>query len=149
MTASKVGNLESVRVLLDRGAKVDAADPAYHQTSLMIAVRENHPAVVHLLVQRGANVNAQTRTGETRLDLPIVPGFGHGIGIVRGGLPDRGSRYFIPGGLSPLLYAARDGRLMRRRLWSMPVPSWKWSIPTELRRCSWRSVTVRWPRPAS
>ena len=24
---------------------------------------------------------------------------------------DRGSRYFIPGGLTPLLYAARDGRL--------------------------------------
>ena len=40
-----------------------------------------------------------------------VPGFGHGIGIVRGGLPDRGSRYLIPGALTPLLYAARDGRL--------------------------------------
>jgi ankyrin repeat protein len=40
-----------------------------------------------------------------------VPGFGHGIGIIRGGLPDRGSRYLIPGGMTPLLYAARDGRL--------------------------------------
>ena len=38
-----------------------------------------------------------------------VPGFGHGIGIIRGGLPDRGFRYLIPGSLTPLLYAARDG----------------------------------------
>jgi len=113
MTAARVGDLESVRVLLDRGAKVDTTDPAFHQTALMIAVRGNHPDVVRLLVQRGANVNAQTRTGETPgWVLPnSVPGFGHGIGIVRGGLPDRGSRYLIPGGLTPLLYAARDGRL--------------------------------------
>jgi ankyrin repeat protein len=113
MTAAKVGNLESVRTLLDGGAKVDTTDPTFKQTALMIAVREDHPDVVALLVKRGANVNAQTRTGETPgWILPnSVPGFGHGIGIVRGGLPERGSRYFIPGGLTPLLYAARDGRL--------------------------------------
>jgi uncharacterized protein len=118
MTAAKVGDLESARVLLDGGAKVDIADPTFHQTALMIAVRDNHPEVVRLLVQRGANVNAQTRTGETPgWILPnSVPGFGHGIGIVRGGLPDRGSRYFIPGGLTPLLYAARDGRLEAARI---------------------------------
>jgi uncharacterized protein len=112
MTAVKVGDLESVRVLADHGAKIDAADPLYHQTALMIAVRENHPDVVKLLVERKANVNALTRTGETPgWVLPnSVPGFGHGIGIIRGGLPERGSRYFIPGGLTPLLYAARDGR---------------------------------------
>jgi ankyrin repeat protein len=45
-----------------------------------------------------------------------VPGFGHGIGIVRGGLPDRGSRPPIPGGMSPLQYAARDGRVDTVRL---------------------------------
>src|SRR5215471_15948326 len=112
MTAAKIGDLEAVRTLLDGGAKVDTTDPTFKQTALMIAVRENHPEVVALLVKRGANVNAQTRTGETPgWILPnSVPGFGHGIGIVRGGLPERGSRYFIPGGLTPLLYAARDGR---------------------------------------
>lgn len=113
MTAASVGDLDSVRVLLDRGAKVDARDPNFQQTALMFAVRGNHPDVVRLLVERGANVNAQTRTGETPpWVLPnSVPGFGHGVGIVRGGLPERGSRYFIPGALTPLLYAARDGRL--------------------------------------
>jgi len=97
---------------------VDAKDPEFRQTALMIAVRENHPPVVQLLVERHADVNAKTRTGNTPpWVLPnSVPGFGHGVGIVRGGLPDRGSRYLIPGGLSPLLYAARDGRLESARI---------------------------------
>ena len=113
MTAAGVGGLESVKVLLDRGAMVDTRDRNFEQTALMFAVRDNHPDVVRLLVQRGASINAKTRQGETPgWILPnSVPGFGHGVGIVRGGLPERGSRYFIPGALTPLLYAARDGRL--------------------------------------
>jgi ankyrin repeat protein len=112
MTAAKVGNVDAVKTLLDHGATLDARDPAFEQTALMMAVREDHPDVVKLLVDRGANVNVQTRTGAAPAwILPnSVPGFGHGIGIVRGGLPDRGSRYLIPGAMTPLLYAARDGR---------------------------------------
>jgi ankyrin repeat protein len=84
----------------------------------MVAVRANHPDVVKLLIERRSDVNATTRVGRTPgWVLPnSVPGFGHGIGIVRGGLPDRGSRYLTPGGLSPLLYAARDGRLESAKL---------------------------------
>ena len=114
MTAARIGNVDSVRLLLDRGAKVDTTDPTYKQTALMIAVREDHAAVVRLLVERGADVNVQTRSGQAPgWVLPnSVAGFGFGKGIIRGGLPaDRGSRYFTPGGLTPLLYAARDGRL--------------------------------------
>ncbi|HYR91369.1 MAG TPA: ankyrin repeat domain-containing protein [Terriglobia bacterium] len=118
MTAARVGDLDSVKVLLDRGATVEAKDPAFQQTALMVAVREGHAQVVRLLIERGASVNAKTRTGETPgWILPnSVPGFGHGIGIVRGGLPERGSRYTIPGALTPLLYAARDGRLEAARI---------------------------------
>ena len=37
-------------------------------------------------------------------------GFGYGVGIIRGGWPaDRGMRPFRRGGMTPLLYAARDG----------------------------------------
>jgi ankyrin repeat protein len=114
MVAARVGDYESVKTLLDRGAKVDTTDPTYKQTALMIAVREDHADVVRLLVERGADVNAQTRPGQAPgWILPnSVAGFGFGKGIIRGGLPaDRGSRYFAPGGLTPLLYAARDGRL--------------------------------------
>ena len=118
MTATKVGNVDAVRTLLDHGATVDARDPAFQQTALMMAVRENHPDVLNLLIDRGAHVNVQTRTGPTpNWVLPnSVPGFGHGIGIVRGGLPERGSRYLIPGAMTPLLYAARDGRIESAKL---------------------------------
>jgi uncharacterized protein len=118
MTATKVGNVDAVRTLLDHGATVDTRDPAFQQTALMMAVRENHPDLVRLLIDRGAQVDVQTRTGPTpNWVLPnSVPGFGHGIGIVRGGLPERGSRYLIPGAMTPLLYAARDGRLESAKL---------------------------------
>lgn len=113
MTASKIGVIEAVQLLLDRGAAVDAKDEAFQQTALMFAVRENRADVVRLLLSKGAAVNATTRVGATpNWVLPnSVPGFGHGVGIVRGGLPARGSRAPIPGGLSPLQYAARDGRV--------------------------------------
>jgi ankyrin repeat protein len=113
MTAAAVGTLDAVKVLLDRGAVIDARDKNFEQTALMVAVRENHPDVVKLLLDRGAVVNVKTRAGATPpWVLPnSVPGFGHGIGIIRGGLPDRGVRAPIPGSLSPLMYAARDGRL--------------------------------------
>jgi ankyrin repeat protein len=105
--------VDAVKTLLDHGAAVDTRDPAFQQTALMMAVRDDHPDVVKLLIDRGAAVNIQTRTGATpSWILPnSVPGFGHGIGIVRGGLPDRGSRFLIPGAMTPLLYAARDGRV--------------------------------------
>jgi len=115
--AIRSGNVEAVRILLDRGATVDFKDNV-RQSSLMLAVREDEPDIVRLLISRGADVNLMTRVGATPgWVLPnSVPGFGHGIGIVRGGLPDRGSRYLIPGGMTPLLYAARDGRIESARL---------------------------------
>jgi uncharacterized protein len=118
MTAASVGPLDAVRLLVERGAVVDAKDPTFQQTALMFAVRGNHSPVAQFLIDHGADVNARTRTGETPpWVLPnSVPGFGHGVGIVRGGLPERGSRYLIPGSMTPLLYAARDGRLEVARM---------------------------------
>ena len=113
VTATSLGSVEAVQALIDAGAVVDAKDKAFQQTALMVAVRSNHPPLVKLFLDKGADVNAKTRTGDTpRWTLPnSVPGFGHGVGIIRGGLPERGSRVPIPGSMSPLLYAARDGRM--------------------------------------
>lgn len=113
MSVARVGSVDAAVLLLARGATIDATDATYQQTALMVAVRANRPEIVKLLVARGAGVNLKTRVGRTpQWVLPnSVPGFGHGIGIVRGGLPPRGSRAPIPGGMTPLLYAARDGRI--------------------------------------
>jgi ankyrin repeat protein len=113
ITAVRSGELEAVRMLLERGAKVDWAEPAYGQTALMFAVREGSAEIVELLLKSGASINVRTRTGATPAFRPANPpgGGSHGVGIVRSGLPERGNRQPIPGSMTPLLYAARDGKL--------------------------------------
>ena len=113
MTAARTGTPDALRTLLDRGANVNAVDPEFQQTALMLAVRENHPAAVKLLIESGADLNARTRVGDTPAFRPPCKGTGcgsEGVGINRGGLPDRGIRAATTGGLTSLLYAARDGR---------------------------------------
>src|SRR5262249_19159791 len=108
-----------MRVLLDAGAQVDARDTQFQQTALMFAVRENQPAAVSFLLEHGAAVNAQTRKGPVPKFVPPCKGTGcgsEGVGINRGGLPDRGRRAEARGGMTPLLYAARDGRIESARL---------------------------------
>jgi ankyrin repeat protein len=119
MTAARTGVPEAMRVLLDRGARVDAREPEFQQTALMIAAREGHAAAVRLLLERKADPNAQTRKGPTPNFVPPCKGTGcgsEGVGINRGGVPDRGRRLEAKGGMTPLLYAARDGHVDVARL---------------------------------
>ena len=116
-SAIRSGNVEAVRLLLDRGATVDFKD-SVRQSSLMLAIREDHPDIVRLLISRGADVNSVTRVGnDTGL---CASQFCAGIRTWHRHrsrrLPDRGSRYLTPGGMTPLLYAARDGRIESARL---------------------------------
>jgi len=118
MTATRTGNIAAIELLLDRGAEVDARDREFEQTALMLAVREAHPEAVALLLARGADVNARTRVGPAPAFVPPCKGTGcgsEGVGINRGGLPDRGRRNAVLGGMTPLLYAARDGRTEEAR----------------------------------
>ena len=120
MTAARTGSPAALRVLIERGARVDATEPEFQQTALMIAVREDHDEAVGVLLGAGASPNAQTRKGPVPAFVPPCKGTGcgsEGVGINRGGLPDRGRRAEAKGGMTPLLYAARDGRLrVARRL---------------------------------
>jgi ankyrin repeat protein len=61
--AARTGAVAALHLLIERGAAVDAREPEFQQTALMIAVREDHRAAVELLVKAGAAVNAQTRKG--------------------------------------------------------------------------------------
>ncbi len=119
MRAAEVGVLPVVQHLLKAGAVVDYREGNYGQTALMFAARAGHADVVAALLGRGANPNVATIVGATPAFIApnSVPGFGFGVGILRGGVPaDRGRREPTPGGMTPLLYAARHDRVEVARL---------------------------------
>ncbi|MGD8340551.1 MAG: ankyrin repeat domain-containing protein [Gammaproteobacteria bacterium] len=112
MAAVGSGELDAVTTLLELGADVAARDTEFEQTALMFAARAGTDDIADVLIAAGAEIDARTRVGpEPRWILPNSrPGFSFGVGIVRGGLPeDRGMRPFQSGGMTPLLYAAREG----------------------------------------
>ena len=95
MVAARTGVPAALEALLAAGAELDARDREFGQTPLMIAVRERQSAAVALLLERGADVNAQTRIGPEPKFVKPCKGTGcgsEGVGINRGGLPDRGRR---------------------------------------------------------
>jgi ankyrin repeat protein len=108
--AVRSSGIDALKLLLERGAAANTGDTATRETPLMWAVRTHQRAAIDLLLAHGANVNAVTRTGDTPPWVPPNAGGGsHGLGIIRGGWPERGARAAIPGAMTALLYAARDG----------------------------------------
>ncbi len=112
MTAVRTGKADAVTLLLDRGANVNAKDAVRAQTALMWAVTENHPDIVKLLVARGADVKAQTTIMTPKGEyVPARAGGASGNGIIRQrALPTK------DGGMTPLLFAGRDGNVAMTRL---------------------------------
>lgn len=112
MTASRTGNADAVTLLLDRGATINAKDSVHAQTALMWAVTENHAAIVKLLAARGADVNARTTVTTPRGEYVAArAGGASGTGIIRQrALPKS------DGGMTPLLFAVRDGNVEMTRL---------------------------------
>ena len=112
MTSARTGVVNALQLLIDAGARVNAREPNFNQTALMLAARSNSADAIALLLDRGADINARTSVGETPDFTPPCKGTGcgsEGVGINRGGLPDRGRRDPVKGGMTPLLYAAREG----------------------------------------
>lgn len=117
MAAVRAGNVDAVDLLLERGAAVNAGDPQFGHTALMWAARRNDTAIMKRLLARGAEADARTRAGEKPVARPPGAGGGsHGVGIVRSGVPPQGEQQPTPGGMTPLLFAARDGQVDAARL---------------------------------
>ena len=60
MLASRTGNVEAMKALLDNGANPNAKETLRGTTPLMWAADEGHEAAIKLLVERGADVNAKS-----------------------------------------------------------------------------------------
>jgi len=105
MTASRTGKIDALKLLIERGADVNAKDSVHAQTALMWAVLENHVDVIKLLLAHGADINAHTTVIPPRGEyVPARVANGSGTGLTRQrALPT------ATGGMTPLLFAVRDG----------------------------------------
>ena len=110
LMAARKGCGECVKALLARGADVKVRDKEFEQTALTLAAWSGSTQSVDLLLRDGADVNARTRLGpEPKFFEPNAGRASHGDGILRGGVPERGSRPPRAGAMTALHYAAREG----------------------------------------
>jgi ankyrin repeat protein len=121
--AAEGGDLDTVRLLLDRGVDVNAgttgefneirfgnagpppdAKPEAGFTALMVAAMSNNAEVAKLLLDRGAKVNAKTAAGTTAL----LAGANRGSAKLIRMLLDKGAEVNVadPQGHTPLIMAA-------------------------------------------
>jgi len=92
LAVARTGNVEAAKLLLDRGAKVDAKEKWGGQTPLMWASARRHPAMMRLLISKGAGVDAASIDRDYQRH------------VTAEGRP----KSLDSGGLTPLLYAARE-----------------------------------------
>ena len=93
MVVSRTGRVEAAKLLLTRGAKVNTAERWRGQTALMWATAQGHHEMVRLLIASGADVNARSTVNDWARQVTAEPR----------------AVYRPAGGLTPLLYAAREG----------------------------------------
>ena len=95
MEVARTGNVEAARLLLRHGAKVNARESWGNQTALMWASARRHPPMMELLISHGADVNARSawRNWERHVTA------------------ESRAKRTNAGGLTPLMYAARENCL--------------------------------------
>ena len=95
LAVARTGNVDAARLLLDYGATVDARESWGGQTALMWASARRHPEMMQLLISNGADINARSIDRNYQRH------------VTAEGRP----KNLDSGGLTPLLYAARENCL--------------------------------------
>lgn len=93
MVVARTGNVEAAKLLLKSGANLQAREQWGGQTALMWAAAQRQPEMIRFLLSRGARVNerATVRDWQRRVTAEGRP------------------KDMYRGGLTPLLYSAREG----------------------------------------
>jgi ankyrin repeat protein len=98
MVIARTSNVAAAKLLLSHGAKVNPVEQWRGQTALMWAAAEGQAAMVKLLVASGAEVNVRSKANNWDRNTTA-----EGTGL--------GAKYLPAGGLTALLFAARQGHL--------------------------------------
>ena len=106
MAAATSGNVDAVQALLDAGAFVNARETANGQTALMFAAWENRDGVIKRLIDHGAHVGLTSWV--VSMVEPRFDNDGNRLPSIRSREPGANS---VMGGMTALLFAARDGHL--------------------------------------
>ena len=93
MIVARAGRVDAARLLLDHGANVNAVEKWRGQTALMWAAAQGQADMVRALIAAGADVNARATVNDWGRQVTAEPR----------------AIYRPAGGLTPLLYAAREG----------------------------------------
>lgn len=92
MLVARTGNVDAAKLLLRHGATVNAREEWGGQTALMWASARRHPQMMELLISHGADVNAQSVWRDWERHVTA----------------ESRAKRTNTGGLTPLMYAARE-----------------------------------------